>query len=61
MIRNFLSDEDQMKFGVKELPGFRRIGILGRGKNSIVWLAKNTIQGDIVALKQIPIDSFAGD
>lgn len=41
-------------FGNRAPNGFKKLGILGRGSGSVVWLAENKMTGENVALKQYP-------
>lgn len=41
-------------FGNRAPNGFKKLGILGKGSGSVIWLAENKMTGENVALKQYP-------
>ena len=53
-LTDFLTDEEKEKFGNRCPDNYKKLGIIARGNMCIVWLAKDTVTGDMVALKQIP-------
>ena len=50
-ILKYLRDYEHQKFGDRCPDNFEKLGMMGRGLNSIVWLACDLETGDNVALK----------
>jgi serine/threonine protein kinase len=53
-IIDLLTKEELAKFGNRVPNGFKKLGILGRGTTTMIWLAENQMTGETVALKQYP-------
>ena len=49
-----MSDLEKKIYGNRTPKDYTKISILGRGGCALVWLGKNTITDQIVALKQFP-------
>lgn len=55
-IIDLLTKEELAKFGNRAPSGFKKLGILGKGSATVIWLAENKMTGENVALKQFPKD-----
>ena len=53
-LNSCLTNQDKTLYGERFPKGFLKIGILGKGRNSIVWLAHHLGTDDQIALKQVP-------
>lgn len=51
-LENYLTKKEKEIFGDRCPEGFKKLGVLGKGQETIVWLAE--YEGQEYALKQIP-------
>jgi len=49
-----LLESEKATYGDRVPAGYEKIDLLGKGGCALVWLAKNSKTGEMVALKQFP-------